>query len=423
MFTLTATLFLVGITRTTGVFVFTQFPGDIYFMRGTTAVFEWGYRVDNRTAEFKYIIWQVYNTTDRQYKILLFETETGEVQRGFNIPPSYVGRVTKGKNATLRVTNITFDDAGTYQCFLDAKGLIPDLSSTVQLVVTGRASVSPRDPSAELGDTVNLVCTAVGVPSGNFTWTKLGQKEKISDSSKYSISSSGTGSSQLTIKSITMDDKGHYTCDATVNSVQMNLARVYLQVKFLEVDPPNQGNCPERSKSGKIGEQVSICCPVSGIPPPVVTWEKNGLVLQEEDSTLYTFNLTTDKNFGNYTCTATSGKYQTVPITISVSAKIDESDFDLVDGSDAVFATLKWNAVSEAEYYVVKVTGSNTRTDYVIGTTSSLEFHYNNLVTTDAGEKPDQIKIIAKVLAMNDTRVVATSLTKELIVAKPSTMN
>lgn len=91
--------------------------------------------------------------------------------------------------------------------------------------------MSPRDPSAELGDTVNLVCTAVGVPSGNFTWTKLGQKEKISDSSKYSISSSGTGSSQLTIKSITMDDKGHYTCDATVNSVQMNSARVYLQVK------------------------------------------------------------------------------------------------------------------------------------------------------------------------------------------------
>lgn len=69
---------------------------------------------------------------------------------------------------------------------------------------------------------------------------------------------------------------------------------------------------------------MSICCPVSGIPPPVVTWEKNGLVLQEEDSTLYTFNLTTDKNFGNYTCTATSGKYQTVPIAISVSAKIGE---------------------------------------------------------------------------------------------------
>ena len=57
---------------------------------------------------------------------------------------------------------------------------------------------------------------------------KGGETEKIVNDTHYSISSSGTGSSQLRITNVSAVDGGYYICNATVNEI--NEAIGYLQV-------------------------------------------------------------------------------------------------------------------------------------------------------------------------------------------------
>ena len=70
----------------------------------------------------------------------------------------------------------------------------------------------------------------MAVPSQNFTWMimKGGKTKKIFSDAHYSISSSGTGSSELTITNVSAVDEGYYICNATVN--ELNEASGYLQV-------------------------------------------------------------------------------------------------------------------------------------------------------------------------------------------------
>ena len=83
---------------------------------------------------------------------------------------------------------------------------------------------------AVVGGPATFTCNATGVPSQNITWTTQGQTEKNINDARHSITSSGSGSSQLTIKNVAINDHGYYVCDATVNINQPNSATGYLQV-------------------------------------------------------------------------------------------------------------------------------------------------------------------------------------------------
>ena len=83
---------------------------------------------------------------------------------------------------------------------------------------------------AVVGGAATFTCNATGVPSQNITWTTQGQTEKNINDARHSMTSFGSGSSQLTIKNVAIDDHGYYVCDATVNINQPNSATGYLQV-------------------------------------------------------------------------------------------------------------------------------------------------------------------------------------------------
>ena len=57
---------------------------------------------------------------------------------------------------------------------------------------------------------------------------KGGKTEKIVGDAHYTISSSGTGFSELIIANVSAVDKGYYICNATIN--ELNEASGYLQV-------------------------------------------------------------------------------------------------------------------------------------------------------------------------------------------------
>ena len=97
------------------------------------------------------------------------------------------------------------------------------------ICVLGQSSVSPDVPFPYLGDSPTITCNARGAPSQFFNWIREGQT--VGNNSQYSVISFGSGSSQLTIKNVAIGDLGYYTCNATINDDQPNLAEVYVQVQ------------------------------------------------------------------------------------------------------------------------------------------------------------------------------------------------
>lgn len=76
---------------------------------------------------------------------------------------------------------------------------------------------------------ITFTCFAKAVPSQNFTWIRQETRETVKDGGRFSIISN-TGSSQLSVRNVSISDGGYYTCDATMNSVQENKAVFYFQV-------------------------------------------------------------------------------------------------------------------------------------------------------------------------------------------------
>ena len=133
------TLILVSLAEflSDGAFYFTREPAKkVYFLKGSDASFQWNYTVEDRAAEFQFIIWKAQNVTTRTFYPLINEKENFDVAVSSRIPLAYVGRVEKKGEATLVIKSVNFEDSTTYRCLLQAKDTRSN-QSDVQLHVTG----------------------------------------------------------------------------------------------------------------------------------------------------------------------------------------------------------------------------------------------------------------------------------------------
>lgn len=103
------------------------------------------------------------------------------------------------------------------------------LSGPFNWYSTWFSGVEPKIHFPKVGESATFTCNATGIPSQNFTWTKLGSKVEIINDSRHSVDFL-TGSSVLTIKIITVEDQAYYICNATVDDDQQNLGLAYLQL-------------------------------------------------------------------------------------------------------------------------------------------------------------------------------------------------
>lgn len=86
------------------------------------------------------------------------------------------------------------------------------------------------------------------------------------------------------------------------------------------------------SHFARVGQTLSICCPVSSYPPPRnVTWKKNGTQLQQGSETILTIILDKDDKFGTYTCTASDDNPSTEPIEIVITVMKEICKYRLVN--------------------------------------------------------------------------------------------
>lgn len=78
--------------------------------------------------------------------------------------------------------------------------------------------------------------------------------------------------------------------------------------------------------------------------------------------------------------------------------------------TDAKAAKIEWTPHTQAEYYLVNITGLDDVIfdDLVyVGRETSLEIHYNTLVTKTAGKKTEKIEVCPVVSALRNGTVIA----------------
>ena len=78
-----------------------------------------------------------------------------------------------------------------------------------------------------------------------------------------------------------------------------------------------------------------------------------------------------------------------------------------MDGTDEKAANLTWAQQTGADYYIVKINGTDIHPDEVIGKQTSLEIHYHTLVMKTNKADAPETTVCVEVFALNATGVIA----------------
>ncbi|KAL9966770.1 hypothetical protein ACROYT_G024890 [Oculina patagonica] len=286
---------IFNLTNLEGVLKFTLVPPNpSYAVRGSNAKLVWDYSVEDKQAELQGIVYRVFQISSGLFTTLLIQNNDGTVADNPNIPLAYKGRVRIEGKASLVVENITDQDNTTFRCLLLAKlgsGAI-DRVSNVQVIVTEalQLNISSVQASYNEGSSVNISCTASGIPVPDVQWIRNGTV---------------ISSAFMTFNSLSRADSGQYTCRAN-NSAGTTEQHVTLIVHY----PPTIIQATTSSNISWIGQTVTLKCVSDGVPTPTLSWSKpDGSQINSVTVTQNTVNVKMNKrqDFGYYKCTADNG--------------------------------------------------------------------------------------------------------------------
>ncbi|XP_070796250.1 peroxidasin-like [Pituophis catenifer annectens] len=115
---------------------------------------------------------------------------------------------------TLQMVQVSLHDQGHYECH--AINAVGAQRFSASLKVTPRVMPvflhPPQDTVAEVGQDIEIPCTAQGDPQPTITWAK--DRIQITESGKFHISQEGT----LSIRDLGLADQGQYECVARSSS-------------------------------------------------------------------------------------------------------------------------------------------------------------------------------------------------------------
>lgn len=185
-------------------------------------------------------------------------------------------------NNYLQIRGIKKTDEGTYRCEgrILARGEInfKDIQVVVNVPPTVQARQSIVNATANLGQSVTLVCDAEGFPEPTMSWTKDGEPiENEEDDEKYIFSDD---SSELTIRKVDKNDEAEYVCIAENKAGEQDASihlKVFAKPKITYV---------ENQTAMELEEQVTLTCEASGDPIPSITWRTSTRNISSEEKTL-----------------------------------------------------------------------------------------------------------------------------------------
>ncbi|XP_056420948.1 immunoglobulin superfamily member 10 isoform X2 [Hyla sarda] len=217
-------------------------------------------------------------------------------------------------NGTLSISSVSIQDRGQYLCVANNQYGSDRLLVTLSVItyppriIQGRS----REITVHSGSTVSIKCQAEGRPFPTITWILANEtiaSEKSEDNHKVFVLPDGT----LTIREVTINDRGIYKCFAT-NIAGTDTLTVKVQVIAA---PPTILEDKRQTVLALPGENVKLHCTAKGNPQPSVHWVAfdgikvkplhyvNAKLFLFSNGTLFIRHAASSDN-GNYECIATS---------------------------------------------------------------------------------------------------------------------
>ncbi|XP_071310090.1 hemicentin-2 isoform X1 [Agelaius tricolor] len=227
----------------------------------------------------------------------------------------------------LQILNAQEEDTGTYSCMVASEDGEAVKSYAVKVLVP--PWIAREDPlgefavkevKARVNSTVVLECETWAVPEPTIHWYK--DKQLLESSEHIQILSEGQ---VLQIQAAGVSDSGHYTCVAT-NAVgeddrdfivhiqvppifqQQTGPKEALEIFYREED--QDGEVTEH-RQAVLGQPTALYCDTSAIPPPQLTWYKDGEplspglgVLMLQGGRVLQLQAVQEEHRGRYTCEA-----------------------------------------------------------------------------------------------------------------------
>ncbi|XP_073667498.1 hemicentin-1 isoform X2 [Paramisgurnus dabryanus] len=207
------------------------------------------------------------------------------------------------RGQVLEIDHAQVSDAGLYKCVaINVAGSV-DFTHSLQVYVPPSIASKGGMITVVVNDPIRLECEASGLPTPSLTWLK--------DGSPVSSFTDGiqilSGGRILSFISAQVSDTGHYTCVAVNAGGEQQ--REY---ELLVYVPPNiMGE--EVNNTVLIGQTVQLHCQSDAIPPPVLSWKKDGRPLYRkpglslsENSSLLKIDNAQVQDTGRYMCEATN---------------------------------------------------------------------------------------------------------------------
>uniref|UniRef100_A0A8C6DPR2 Hemicentin-1 n=1 Tax=Moschus moschiferus TaxID=68415 RepID=A0A8C6DPR2_MOSMO len=175
----------------------------------------------------------------------------------------------------LQIARSQHSDSGNYTCI--ASNMEGKAQKNYVLLIQVPPNVAdaeiPSEVSVLLGENVELVCNANGIPTPLIQWLKDGKPIVNSETERIRVTADG---STLNIYGALPSDMGKYTCVATNPAGEED--RIFNLNVY--VSPAIRGNKEEAEKlMALVDTSINIECRATGMPPPQINWLKNGLPL------------------------------------------------------------------------------------------------------------------------------------------------
>ncbi|KAL9986930.1 hypothetical protein ACROYT_G001147 [Oculina patagonica] len=231
----------------------------------------------------------------------------------------------------LKIIEMTQDDAGEYSCVAtNIAGETVEVSYTTVIEPTfpnidsSNVSVEVFDPTRKpitvkigshvttlTGTPVTITCDVTGFPDPKVAWMKGFISITGTDAERLIVSEN-----RISLLSSTVSDSDQYMCTASSPGGQ---AAAVSNITFVESVKPKivfstkqQEILERRSLNITIGEKLTILdksnvtveCTATGVPPPLLSWTKDGIKLKSLETNLLHLKNIALEDAGRYTCTA-----------------------------------------------------------------------------------------------------------------------
>ncbi|OCT57560.1 hypothetical protein XELAEV_18003341mg [Xenopus laevis] len=228
----------------------------------------------------------------------------------------------------LQILNAQEEDSGQYTCVVtnevgeairnyEVKVFIPPVIKRDDL----NQDVGVKEVKTKVNSSLTLQCESQAVPKPTLHWYKDGQL--LESSGGVQILSDGQ---ELQIQPIRLSDSGRYTCVAT-NVAGEDEKEFYVNVQvppiFHRPGSPSAAfelvfrddDEEELTEHREVvaTNPISLYCDTNAIPPPILTWYKDGQLLSSSDGVMILLEgrilqipLAHAKHAGKYTCEATN---------------------------------------------------------------------------------------------------------------------